>query len=230
MADPCHHWQSGDGVAIGAIPAVGVVGVVGPAPVSLLAGLVAVAGSLRGAGDAARYVLVPGVTEQSGTPIERAAGLYDGMARLATLIGAPTAGVLIAVSSPLAVLAVDAVTFLASATLVAATVPRNADPSPSDTGERSRYLASLRAGLHYLRGDRLLLGIAIMVLATNTIAFSLGAVLGNLGLSWLAPRLPASVRAASTPSSAPSSTSACRDIYRPGCSASLGRPHGRGCR
>lgn len=44
----------------------------------LLAAAVAAAGAARGAGDAARGVVVPGVGEIAGAPLERTTGLYDG--------------------------------------------------------------------------------------------------------------------------------------------------------
>ena len=182
-----------------------------------MAGLVALTGAVRGAGDAARDVLVPEVADSARTPIERAAGLHDGAARLATLVGAPIAGALIAWTSALSVLAIDAATFLVSAMIVTATV-RPALGTTSVPDDRPPYLASLREGYRYLRADRVLLGIAVMVLITNTIdqaqatvltpvwarevahspialgliggAFSLGAVVGNATLTWLSPRLP----------------------------------------
>ena len=204
------------GCAIGAVPALAAVGGV---RIAVLGVLIAVVGALRGAGDASRNVLVSGVAGIAGTPMERAAGLYDGVNRLASLIGAPLAGVLIATTSSLTVLALDAVTFLASAALVAMTVPAAANPPlvAREAGQPG-YLTSLREGFRYLRKDRLLLGIAAMVLVTNTIdqaqgavltpvwarevahsavalgliggTFSLGAVLGNLALTWLGPRVP----------------------------------------
>jgi len=182
----------------------------------------AIAGVLRGAGDAARNVMVPGLGEFAGQPMERSAGLYDGVNRLAGLIGAPLAGVLIATVSALTVLAIDAATFLASALTVLALVPRRAQPQPAPGdgpgASELGYLTSLREGFAFLRGDRLLLGIASMVLVTNLIdqasssvltpvwalqvahspialgliggAFGLGAVTGNAATTWLGPRLP----------------------------------------
>ena len=190
--------------------------------------LVAVAGAVRGAGDTSRHVLVPGVTEQAGAAMERGAGLSDGVSRLAGMVGAPLAGVLVAVSSAPAVLAVDAVTFAVSAGLVAGLVPRSAAPGAGRSDDRSDnrsgsgsplgYLAGLREGLTHLRADRLLLGIGAMILVTNLVdqavssvltpvwaqevtgspvvlgllfgVFGCGAVLGNVVLTWLGPRLP----------------------------------------
>ncbi len=132
----------------------------------LLCVLVAVAGAVRGAGDSARYVMLPDVAERAGTPLERGAGLLDGVERLAGMLGAPAAGVLIAATSAPTVLAIDAATFLVSAAVVAGVVPRTTgDHRPPVTGDEDasrdgRYLTLLREGFSYLRGDRLLLGIA----------------------------------------------------------------------
>lgn len=205
-------------LAIGAVP---ILHGLGDLSIPLLGVLVCVGGSARGAGDAARSVLVPGVTEIAGTPLERSSGLYDGVSRLASLIGLPAAGGLVVLISAANVLALDAATFVLSALLVAIMVPLRAQPpkSSESPGEaEASYLASLRAGLRFLRADRLLLGVAAMLLVTNFVdqaggavlfpvwadrimhsaadlgllggAFSLGAVAGNGLTTWLAPHLP----------------------------------------
>jgi hypothetical protein len=182
-----------------------------------LALLVAAAGAARGAGDCARDVMVPGVREIAGLAIERCSGLYDGVSRAASLVGLPLAGVLVAVTSAVSVLAVDAGTFAASAFLVAALVPRRAQP-PRHPGAPGPYLASLAEGFRYLRGDRLLLALGAMILVTNFVdqaggavlwpvwahqvahnpvalgllggATGVGSVTGNALVTWLGPRLP----------------------------------------
>lgn len=208
-----------DVVAFAAFGAVPVLYDAGTLPVPLLAVLVAIGGAARGAGDAARDVLVPGVSELAGASIERSSGLYDGVYRLGGLIGVPVAGLLVTLISAANVVAVDAVSFAVSAVAVAWTVPAAAQPPRGQqaSGEAS-YLAALRAGLGYLRRDRLLLAIAVMFIVSNLIdqaggavlfpvwanqvmhsatalglfggAFSLGAVSGNVLTTWLAPRLP----------------------------------------
>jgi hypothetical protein len=183
--------------------------------------LVAAAGAARGAGDAARNVMVPGVGEIAGTALERTTGLYDSVDRAAALIGLPLAGALVAVSSAASVLAIDAATFVASALLVAVLVPKRAQPPahPSTAADAgASYLASLAEGFRFLRGDRLLMALAAMILVTNFVdqaggavlfpvwahdvahssvalgllgaASGLGAVLGNALATWLGPRLP----------------------------------------
>ena len=183
----------------------------------LLSLAVAAAGAARGVGDNARGVLLPGVSAGAGVAIDRASGLYDGASRLAGLAGLPAAGLIVALSSPLAALLVDAATFAVSAGLVAAFVSGAAEPA-HEGGEAEGYLATLAEGLRHLWGDRLLVGVAAMVLVTNFIdqaggavlvpvwahgvahspvalgtlggLLSLGSVGGNALATWLAPRLP----------------------------------------
>lgn len=185
----------------------------------VLVGLVVVVGALRGAGDAARAVLLPGVGALARAPLERTAGLFDGVKRGATLIGGPVAGGLVAVTSPLAVLFLDAGTFAVSAALVGSFVPRRAGPeSPLGKAESQTYRAALGEGFRYLLTDRLLVGIGLMVMVTNLLdqagtavlvpvwasdiadspvalgvlggAFSAGAVLGNVVVTWAGARVP----------------------------------------
>jgi hypothetical protein len=124
--------------------------------------------------------MVPGVGELAKMPLERSSGLYDGVNRLASLIGAPVAGLLVVATSALSVLAIDAGTFAVSAVLVAWLVPPAAEP-PRAPGEglaaEVSYLASLGEGFRYLRKDRLLLAIAAMVLVTNFVDQAGSAVL-----------------------------------------------------
>jgi MFS family permease len=151
----------------------------------LLCALIACAGAARGAGNSARDVLVPGVSEHAGTPLERSSGYVDGANRLSSLVGLPLAGVLMAAISPLGVLGIDAATFAASACLVALLVPASANPprqsvvSSVEGAVRSEltYLESLREGFSYLVHDRLLVGIATTVLVTNFLDQAGGAVL-----------------------------------------------------
>ncbi|HEX2773193.1 MAG TPA: MFS transporter [Micromonosporaceae bacterium] len=184
-----------------------------------LLGLVALAGLLRGLGDTAKQAVFPQTVAESGVDMTRAASLHDGLSRLAGLLGAPLAGLLIALLDAPTVLLVDAATFAAGAVLVGLLVPRPATAAgQSGSNEREPYLRALRAGWQFLRGDRLLLAISLMLVATNlfdqafsgvlapvwardvagtavalgllTGAFSVGAVLGNLVFTAVAPRAP----------------------------------------
>ncbi len=179
-------------VLVASIPVLHSAGVL---PFGTLLAVVAVLGAARGAASAT-YVLVPGVAEISGTPIERATGVHDGVNRVAGMLGAPLAGILLAFWSPAVVLLVDAATFLVAGLLVALLVPRAADPRGSEcmpevdiprVGLVRGYVTDLREGFGFLLGDRTLVAIAIMLCVTNLLDQAIAAVftpvwvLDNLG-------------------------------------------------
>jgi MFS family permease len=178
----------------------------------VLVALVAALGLLRGFGDSAKRVLLPRAVAISGVDMTRATSIQDGIYRLSTLLGAPLAGVLIAAFDAPTVLLIDAATFLVSSVLVASLVPG------AERADREPYLRALRVGWGFLRRDRLILGIALMIFMTNLLDqanaavlmpvwgrdvvgsvtavglvsgfFGAGAVLGNVVFTVLAPKLP----------------------------------------
>lgn len=185
-----------------------------------LAGLVAVAGAVRGLADCATAPLVPALAKLTNMPYERAAGIYSGEGRAALLIGMPAAGALIAAAGPYAVVLIDGISFAAGVAILAAFVPSSvgrAEPASSAMTLRS-YASDLTEGLRFLRADRLLLGLAITSCLTNLLdqaltsvllpvwahdrvhrAIAIGLVGGVLGVgllggvlvgAWLGPRLP----------------------------------------
>ena len=203
-----------------------VVAVVGVGAIPLLAGyhllgfgtllvLVGVTGAARGAADNAKTVLLPSLIGDLAT--ERATGLHDGVARLATLIGAPLGGVLIGLFSAQAVLVIDAASFAFAALAIGLFVPGRAARGPAPASPPS-YLASLREGFRWLRRDRLTQGIGVMLFITNLAdqavnavllplwaaqvtgtalaagvvsgALGLGALAGSFAFAALGPRLP----------------------------------------
>ncbi|MCA1824592.1 MAG: MFS transporter [Mycobacteriales bacterium] len=126
-------------------------------------------------GTSARYSLIPQAAALARMPIERATSLKDAAMRASGLIGAPVAGVLIAVIGATNVLWVDAATFLVSAVLVGVAVP---DREPTDeVREPSRYLDDLREGWRYLRGDRVILLLLLTATATNGLDSALAGVI-----------------------------------------------------
>ncbi|HEV7712925.1 MAG TPA: MFS transporter [Asanoa sp.] len=175
--------------------------------------LVGIAGGLRGFGDTAKHAVFPRVAEASGVEMTRATSLQDGLSRLATLLGAPAGGVLIAVFDAPNVLLFDAATFAISALLVVAV---KVGPAAAPV-EEEPYGRALRAGFDFVRRDRLTGAIVLMLLATNLFdaayqsvllplwatmigspvalgvagaSFGLGAVLGNVVFTAFAPRAP----------------------------------------
>jgi MFS family permease len=199
-------------LAVGAVPALHAADLLGFGP---LLAVVAVAGAAGGLAGSGQRVLVPATGTLAGTPLERVAGLFDGLNRLATLLGAPVAGALLVVAGAPVVLAIDAVTFAVCALVLLATVPASVHPRQA---AGTSYLAELRAGFNWLVRQRVLLGICVLVFLTNLIdqawsavllpawvrdevgdpaalgaivtAFGVGAVAGNALFTWLGPRLP----------------------------------------
>jgi MFS family permease len=144
-------------------------------PVLLM--LVAAAGALRGPGDAARHALVPQLVEAAGVPMERATGLSGTVERTSGMLGAAFAGVLISLVGAADALIVDAASFgVAAAVLAWATVSlRRVEPTTEE--DEAPYVRRLREGWDFLRGDPVLLGIAVMVALTNLLDVAWATVL-----------------------------------------------------
>ncbi len=151
--------------AVGAIPLLHALDVLS-FPVLMV--LVAVAGLLRGPADGAKHALVPAVAAAAEVPMERVTGFAGAAERLASTAGAAFAGVLVAMVGPATALLVDAASFAVSALLIAGTAPRRR-PVPAGTAAVAAvgYLTSLREGWDFLRHDRVLVGITVMVGITN---------------------------------------------------------------
>ncbi len=134
--------------------------------------LVACAGALRGPGDSAKDAMMPDLVEAAGVPMERATGLDATVERTASMLGAGIAGVLVATLGAQNALLIDAATFGLSALVLAwATagigVSTPADGPGGEPVDPASYLVQLREGWDFLRGDALLLGMAVMVALTN---------------------------------------------------------------
>ena len=139
--------------------------------------LVAMAGALRGPGDSAKHALIPALVERAGVPLERATGLGSTVERGATMLGAVFAGGLISVIGPANALIVDAGSFLLSAVVLGwATIGMGPAPREQGTAEPP-YRRQLAEGWQFLRGDRVLLGIAAMVALTNFLDIAWASVL-----------------------------------------------------
>ncbi|MFF1506253.1 MFS transporter [Streptomyces sp. NPDC058326] len=165
------------GLALAAIPLLHRAGVL---EFWMLCALMALTGLFHAPGEMARHVLVPDLARQAGTSLPRAAGLYDAVARGARMTGAAAAGLLVAFMGAETVLLLDAVTFGASALLLAAGLRGVPAAEPVRDGPRlspALYRADLREGYAFLFRARLLLGITVMVMVTNGLSQSWSAVL-----------------------------------------------------
>lgn len=202
-------------VAVGAIP---LLYEAGRLSFPAFAALVAVTGALRGFSDSAKNgAIFPQAVAEAGVEMTRATSLDDGLNRTAGLIGSLAAGVLVVwLGGAARVLLIDAVSFGLCAILVAVLV--RLPGKARDAGAPEPYHRALLGGLRYLRGDRLTLALIVMLFVTNMLdqgffavllplwahdlfdspvgisivagAFSVGAVLGNIAFTILAPRLP----------------------------------------
>ena len=151
-------------VVVGSIPALHTAGVLSfPA----LLGLVALAGALRGPGDAAKQALVPVIVEDAGVPMERVTGLAGTVERTSSMLGAALAGVLVAALGATNALVIDAASFGVSALVLLWSTTSLAAPAPVQPADAGSYPQRLREGWDFLRGDRVLLGITVMVALTN---------------------------------------------------------------
>ncbi|QIG46217.1 MFS transporter [Nocardioides anomalus] len=141
--------------------------------------LVAVAGALRGPGDAAKASLAPTLATTAGVPMERVTGLSSTVERTASMLGAALAGGLVAVLGAANALAVDAVSFGVSALLLAWALPAGtrAEDDPDAPTDDAPYFEQLREGWRFLRSDPVLVGITVMVALTNLLDLAWSAVM-----------------------------------------------------
>lgn len=130
-----------------------------------LMGLVFLGALLDAPGATARVALFPDVVELARMRMERASGIRGGIQQGSLLVGGPLGGVLVAELGATTALWLNAASFLISAALVAAAVPRVG--GEVDAGPPDRFLADLAEGLRFIWGHRLIRAIVLTVLLTN---------------------------------------------------------------
>jgi MFS family permease len=123
----------------------------------------------------ARRAMLPELAALANTRLERVNGSFEAVQHLAMLLGPPLAGLLIVWQGAGNVLWLDAASFLASALIVALAIPAVAGGARGRA--TGRYRDELAIGLRFLRGDRLLLALAIGLAVTNFFSNTLLAVL-----------------------------------------------------
>jgi len=169
--------------AVGAIPALQLAGIL---HFWELCALMAVKGLLNAPGNTARAVMVPALTRHPRLPLSRAACLYAGAARTASIIGSAAGGVFIAALGPARALFIDAGTFAASAVLVAAAIRRSelGQATPPRPGRQAGgFRQDISDGIRLVAATPLLLGITLLMLAAQ-----------GLDQGWSAVILPVDVR------------------------------------
>ncbi len=135
-----------------------------------LLALVFLGGLFDTPGESGRRVLLPGLADAAGIPLERAVGHFEASVRFSVLLGAPAAGLLVGAVGPLPALAVTAAVFTAAAllavlTLRGATVAPATEDTPVEPS--AGYWRDLGAGLRFCARDPLFRLVIALVLVTN---------------------------------------------------------------
>src|SRR5579883_1287019 len=145
-----------------------------------LLALVFIGGLLRSPADTAREAMVPDLAKLARMRLERANALSDGSRRGANFLGAPLAGALIALIGTSNLLWLDAVSFGFSALLIGLSVPKAALHQSKVESEQPKrgYFAELWEGVHFVRGESIVLTILIVIMITNMLDDAYFAVVG----------------------------------------------------
>ncbi|MFN2526504.1 MAG: MFS transporter [Actinomycetota bacterium] len=116
-------------------------------------------------GRTARAALLPDAVHEAAWRMERATGAFAVVDRSSRLIGAPLAGLGIAIIGAANVLWVDAASFLLSATLIA--IGRHPSRAEGEPRERVGYLHEIRQGFRFVRKDRVIATMIFTATITN---------------------------------------------------------------
>ncbi|HEU5424661.1 MAG TPA: MFS transporter [Nitrolancea sp.] len=131
--------------------------------------LVFLRGMLVNPGATARMSLVADLAEQAGTSLERANSLTGGAQRLALLFGPPIAGILIAFMGVSNVLYLDGLSFWFSAAIFSIAIAGRVTRRHQSLA-RDSYWRETLAGFHFLRQDRVLLWVVLIVAVASVIS------------------------------------------------------------
>ncbi|HZX04032.1 MFS transporter [Kribbella sp.] len=136
--------------------------------------LVAIAGALRGPGDSAKETLIPDIARAAKVPLERVTGLESTTERLAGFFAYALAGGLITLAGAVNALWIDAASFGICAVLIARWIPKQDRP---EVKNEEAYGRRLLEGWHFLRTDKLLLPLVLMIAVTNLLDAATSTVL-----------------------------------------------------
>ena len=129
--------------------------------------LVFLGGLLKSPGVTARRSMISDLAHSAAMPLERANAFSEGINRVSGLIGAPLAGILIAVIGTSNLLWIDAASFAISALLIGI-IPAITLRTKTAESERG-YLVTLWEGIRFLQRDSLVLSLVVVILITNMI-------------------------------------------------------------
>ena len=131
--------------------------------------LVFIGGLLKSPGATARTAMVPELVETTQMRMERANAINDGVSRISRFIGAPLAGVLIAVIGTSNLLWLDGASFAISALLIGILIPSALVRTQVKEKEGQSYWSDLASGMSFIRHDSLILAIVVVVFVTNLV-------------------------------------------------------------
>jgi MFS family permease len=165
----------GDLVSATAVLAVPIAHAAGALPIWLLLVLVAITGSVRGPGDAAKVAMTPDAADDARVPLERVTGLSGAAERLAITAGPALGAAAVAGFGAATALVFNAATFLLSAAATALAAPER--QAQEEAEEDAGYWERLGKGFAFLRGNRLLATAVGLTVATNFLDAAWSAVL-----------------------------------------------------
>ncbi|GAB2630571.1 MFS transporter [Kribbella swartbergensis] len=139
--------------------------------------LVAIAGALRGPGDAAKATLIPDIAQAANVPLERVTGPESTTERLAGFIAFAIAGALITLVGEVNALWIDAASFGVCAVLISRWIPKQHRKTEDESDETGSYRQRLAEGWRFLRKDKLMMPLVLMIAVTNLLDAAIGAVL-----------------------------------------------------
>ncbi|MCW2738711.1 MFS transporter [Nocardioides sp.] len=140
--------------------------------------LVAIAGALRGPGDAGKAAMSPEIARTAGWSLERVSGLAAAVERTSSMAGAALAGLLVASVGAADALYVDAASFLVSFVVFGVATAGLGRPVPPEVdADPTSYVTELRQGWDFLRTEPVLIAICVMVAVTNLVDQAYAAVL-----------------------------------------------------
>ena len=133
-----------------------------------LMALVFVGALLDAPGATARAALLPDLVELGDVRMERASGIRGAIQQSSVLVGAPIGGVLVASVGATGALWLNAASFLVSAALVVAFVPRPSAHEEDDSATAG-FFQELAEGMRFIWHDRLIRAMVFTVLVSNLI-------------------------------------------------------------
>ena len=120
--------------------------------------------------------MVPELSTRAGLSLERVNAAFESSGNLALLLGTPFAGLLVAVLGAQNVLWFDAAASTTAALLLAVLIPGRLFPATRRVVSGS-YMADLLAGLRFIRRDRLLWPMVIVLALSNAVGGSMTGVI-----------------------------------------------------